>query len=699
MAPKKHSLAQFFLRRRFWASGVGLVLIVWLGVSLALRPVRDADGSYSTYPYGLLTAAENEALDLLFQLREAVRSDSRGRGLKEPLTIIAIDDRAVEASRVRPQKWRRDWYASLIDRANEGGASVIGLDIFLGDEGGDSELDRERDRVLAESIGKAQKVFLIQTLEVGGHKEQRPLPLFTEAAIGVGFVEVSTDTDGSVRGMTPFLALPGGRTEFSLSTQLAQGYLQAQDGQEHYLTADASGGQAAAEDSVFLDGREVALRRDLNLQLDFRGRAPAFRTVSAADLLSNPQARLPEDLFRDRIVLIGEAYLGSQDTYSTPFSEPSLLARLLDRSLPDEPSRTFGVELHATAIATLLWGRQLKRPAYAWQIMMLLPPLSLAALAVLRLRALWGLLSVALLAAIALVVCSWAFNSYGAILPLAGVWLGMALLTPTGLALRYGHERLVREETEAERAQIMDILSRCVAPEVAEEMRRRGDQIMLINERRTVTVVFTDIRNFTSLSENSAPDQVVAWLNEYFRRMNEVVLAHGGFINKFIGDGLLLVFGAPARVDEGLQARRAVDCGLAMLDEVARLRREWEGTVRPQLQIGIGIHTGEAFCGTVGAEKRLEYTVIGDVVNLASRLEAKTKEVGVPLLLSQATARLLKDEYETVPVGELEVRGKLAATMVFTIKKGPRAGEAKAPDPAGRESNGVDSSEAAARDR
>ncbi|MCA1558465.1 MAG: tetratricopeptide repeat protein, partial [Acidobacteria bacterium] len=365
-------------------------------------------------------------------------------------------------------------------------------------------------------------------------------------------------------------------------------------------------------------------------------------------------------------VLIGDAYLGSQDLYLTPMAEPSLLPRLLNRKLTSAPIQTPGVELHATTIATMLFGRTLLRPGYIWQVLMLALPLLLIAIAVFRLRAFMGVLAVILIACASLLVASWSFNSYGVILPLACAWLGGTLLTPGGLSLRYGHERLVREETEAERKQIMDILSRSVSPEVAEEMRRGGDQIMLLNERRTVTIIFTDIRNFTTLSENSDPGHVVTWLNEYFSRMNEVVQQHGGFINKFIGDGLMIVFGAPLKQDEREQARRAVDCGLAMLAEVARLRQEWQATDRPQIQIGVGVHTGEASCGIVGAEQRLEYTVIGDAVNLASRLESKTKDVNVPLLLSGTTASLLGDEYKTLALGEVEVKGKIVMTEVFS---------------------------------
>ena len=151
----KPPLKSTLLRRWYWALAVVLTLRVWAAVALALRPVKDADNSYASRPSGLMTGLENDALDLLFQLRDATRPGRRGRGLAEPITIIEIDEASIRRSNVRLQKWPRDWYARLIDRASEGGASVIGLDLYLSEEGGVSDEDKAADRRLAESIAEA----------------------------------------------------------------------------------------------------------------------------------------------------------------------------------------------------------------------------------------------------------------------------------------------------------------------------------------------------------------------------------------------------------------------------------------------------------------------------------------------------------------------------------------------------------------
>lgn len=653
--PKK-SLASSALRHWYWALAIFLACVVWLGLALALRPLED-----SSSPYGFNTGLENKALDLLFQLRDVRRPDLRTRGTNEPITIIEIDERAIKASNVRPQSWRRDWYARLIERANEGGAIVIGLDKYLSEEGGATAETKVYDQELAKVIADAGNVVIASKLPVGGFEAITPLPLFSNAAYAVGFVDASLDSDSSVRGMPLFYSRPGSDTQYSFATRLAEAYANAHGAEgeaPQFLTAvDA--------ERVRLGQRILPLRTDRNLQLDFRGRTPAFRRISAADILFSKNAQIPDDLFRDRIVLIGVNVI-DEDRFPTPFYESSTLARLLDRKMPTAPVFTPGVELHANTAATMLFGQAPVRPRYRWQIIAVMLPLALVALAVFRLRALWGMLTVVLIAVITLAVSSWAFNAHGLILPLASAWLGMGVLTPLGLGLRYARERMLHDETEADRAQVMDILSRCVSEEVADELWERRDQIMS-GERRIVSIIFTDIRSFTTLSENAPSDQVVIWLNDYFSRMHAIITRHGGHINKFIGDGLMIVFGAPESRGDEEEARHAVACGLEMLVAVERMNVEWQGTGRPIIKIGVGITTGEATCGVVGAERRLEYTIIGDTVNLSARLESTTKEYGVPLLASESTARLLDDTYEKRSLGEVKVKGKNTSTKIFAV--------------------------------
>jgi len=376
-------------------------------------------------------------------------------------------------------------------------------------------------------------------------------------------------------------------------------------------------------------------------------------------------------------VLIGATNNDAPDLFTTPYYLPKQVVRpilqLFDKNLPTLPKLMPGIEVHANILATILYGKDLVRPTYRRQLLMLLLPLVLVSGAVFWLRAMWGFLVTVVVAAAVLALSSWAFNTHGMILPLASAELGiLGMLAPTGFLLRYAHERAVRDATEAERAAIMDIFSKCVSPEVADTLWQQRGDLSIAGERRIVTLIFTDIRGFTTLSESVDSAVVVEWLNEYFSRMHRIVTSYGGHINKFIGDGLMIVFGAPIDRGQKLEARAAVACGLEMLAEVARINEEWKNKDRPQIAIGVGVHTGEATCGVVGAEGRLEYTIIGDTVNLSARLESTTKEKGVPILISNSTAELLGVDYDTQPLGDVKVKGKNQSTVVFTVKKNTR---------------------------
>ncbi|MBA3322058.1 MAG: adenylate/guanylate cyclase domain-containing protein [Pyrinomonadaceae bacterium] len=660
---RKFTIFATLLRRWYWVLAVGMTLLVWGGLALAMRPLPDANGQFASYPYGLVSNLEQSALDVLFQLRDVVRPETRERGLREPITIIGVDEDAIRQSGVRLQGWPRSYYARLIERAQQGGASIIGLDVYLSEESGLSEEQKADDQKLVDVLNESN-VVIVQKLDEGGTPAIKPLPMFADVSSAVGYADQPLDKDRFVRTAQVFRSHPDGSADFSFASTIAQIYL------------DKPMEVVPGADVVRIGERVVPLRNDTNINIDFRRRSPGFRYISAGDILFNEGANVPDELFKDRIVLIGATNNDAPDLFSTPYYQPgvisSLLARVTGRPLETAPKLMPGVEIHANVAATLLFGNNLRRLSYAASLTILLLVVMLTSMAVFRLRAFLGTVVVVLIAVGFVVLSSWAFNSQGLILPLATTEMGLGIFTLSGFLLRYAHERAVREEKEAERAQIMDIFSRCVSPEVADTLWQQRADLALGGERRIVTLIFTDIRGFTTLSESVDSKIVVTWLNEYFSRMHRIVCSYGGHINKFIGDGLMIVFGAPVARGDKLEARAAVACGLEMLAEVERINEEWKGTGRPHIAIGVGIHTGEATCGVVGAEGRLEYTIIGDTVNLSARLESTTKEKGVPILISHVTAGLLGIDYETRPLGDVKVKGKSQSTEVFTVQKADR---------------------------
>jgi adenylate cyclase len=189
-------------------------------------------------------------------------------------------------------------------------------------------------------------------------------------------------------------------------------------------------------------------------------------------------------------------------------------------------------------------------------------------------------------------------------------------------------------------------------------------------ERRTITVCFTDIRDFTRLSESRPPEEVLRLLNLYFGRMCDIVAAHGGVVNKFLGDGMLLVFGAPAYQPD--DAQRALAAAREMLAEVSRMRERGEF---PELRIGVGLHRGEAVVGNVGGEQRQEYTAIGDTVNTASRVQDLTKQLGRSLLLTRECIQALGGEAGFEPLGSHHVKGRVQALELFSVPEQPAGRE------------------------
>ena len=217
-----------------------------------------------------------------------------------------------------------------------------------------------------------------------------------------------------------------------------------------------------------------------------------------------------------------------------------------------------------------------------------------------------------------------------------------------------------------ERERLKISFARYVSSQVFEKIMKSDTPTKLEGERRKITVLFADIRHFTHLAEQLSPEQVVALLNEYFEQMLEAIFSHGGTLDKFIGDGLMAEFGAP--LDDPIQEKNAVLSAIAMQKSVKLLGEKWRKEGKPALEIGIGIHTGAAVVGNIGSEQRMEYTAIGDTVNVASRLQAATKDLHTQVLISETTFQGLKGEFPAQKVGPLALPGRSGEIIAYTLK-------------------------------
>ena len=217
----------------------------------------------------------------------------------------------------------------------------------------------------------------------------------------------------------------------------------------------------------------------------------------------------------------------------------------------------------------------------------------------------------------------------------------------------------------AERDRVRDLLGKVISPEVAVELLERG--VALGGEEREVSVLFSDLRNFTGMCESLSPHDMLEILNHYFTRMASIVEKHGGIVDKYVGDALMALFGAPVTYPN--DADRALRSALEMVEALDALNQHWHERGLPIIGVGIGVHTDVVVAGNMGSETRLNYTVIGDGVNLASRLEGltKTPEYQARIIVSSATLARARDQYQTRRLGEVAVKGRQQATEIFAL--------------------------------
>jgi adenylate cyclase len=532
----------------------------------------------------------------------------RGEHAAPDVVVVGID--AKTFSKVRRFPFRRTLHARVIDRIRRAGAKVIAYDVQFTEPSGDDAADD----ALIEAADRAPRI-VFSTTEIG---ERGSSNVFggdeVLRAIGAqaGSGNLPNDPGGVIR-------------RFAYDDLGLRGFA-------------VVGAQLAS-------GRRIArskFARDGSAWIDYPGPPRTIRTVSFGDVLRGP---LPRGVFGGRVVIVGATAPVLKDVFTTSTASDDLMA---------------GPEIQAAAIQTVLDDFPL-RGAPGWLDALLIALLGcVGALATARLGPARGALVGLALAVVLAVAAQLAFAA-GLIVvllyPLLALLLGVAGAVGVAAAV-----------SGFERQRVRDMFARFVPEAVVDDVLARvDDELRLGGQRRVVTVLFSDIRGFTSYSEDRTPEEVIEVLNRYLTVMSNVILDHGGTLIAYMGDGIMAAFGAPTeQVDHADRALAAAQemAGPALAEVNAWIRARGG----EDFKIGIGLNAGPVMAGNVGSERRMEYTTIGDTTNTASRLESMTKGTGHTIFLADSVRQMLTGERpDVVRVDEMAVRGKDEPVVVWSV--------------------------------
>jgi adenylate cyclase len=608
----------------------------------------------------------------------------------DDIVIIDIDDHSIEKLG-RFRNWPRWYYAAVVSYLSEQDARIIGVDMLFPEPDTISQdliaiyedkkeaavreqLSRQGihgntrdiitivlknmgfDEELMQALQRSQKVILplaiIKSSDAregdvkGAEKYSREVPLKTRSVLpkgtgiavptsmlikgakDIGVVNTDSDIDGIIRKVPLFYRYAKQvYPSFSLTI-----FLHAH-GLENKKIHIVPGKY------VEIGSYRIPVDSEVRMLINFLGSPFSFRYISFYDVFMQ---RVGEGFFKDKIVLLGSSAVALSDLKPTPVSR---------NMMP-------GVEVHANAIYTFINESFIQYPTTPVTLLVILGIAILIAALASHCKPWLSLLLTILTFIGFLVLCDILFDA-------KNIWLEIVrpsytLIVTYIVAIAYRFAVVDRSKRELRRT-----FDRYVSREVVEQIISNPSQLKLGGERKDITVLFSDIRGFTSMSESMQPEEVVGVLNDYLTAMTDIILTYGGTIDKFIGDAIMAVFGAPIHyADHTLRAARAA---LKMRDALKELWAKWAEEQKHPFDIGIGISTGEAIVGNIGSVRRTEYTAIGDIVNLGARIEPLNKEFNTHILISEAVYDRIKDFVTTSDIGQVKVRGKKQEVRLYEL--------------------------------
>lgn len=598
-----------FLQR--WSKRVGGTLLSVLLATLSIAFVLLL--YYTQNPF--LEAFEAKTYDLRFR-------DMRGAIPVEPsIGIVAIDDKSIAELGRYP--WNRGQYARLLERLKTAQAKAVLFDAFFPEHE-----DLVNDQAFASATRRSGNVALAVLFDFSKDGQvtgvTRSLPEIERAAAGVGHINLFPEDDG-VNRRTPLLIEKDGKLTPSLGMRAAMMAL----GEKDFSVKGYS---------AVLGERRIPVDENNAMWVNFTGGPGGYPRYSFTDVVNG---RIPPEQLQGKVLFIGATALGVYDMRVTPFH-----------------GNTPGVEIHATVADNIISGRFIRQggPEALLDMAFIVLMGALAYFLTIRLR-LYGAIP-----ATALLLTGYIWFTY--FMFVGGHWVNIIYPTLSAiLALLVGgsFRYLVLERSARE---MRSMFSSYLSPKLVARLEKDPEAAKIGGDNKDVTVLFTDIKGFTTFSESHPPQVVVSRLNEYLGEMVQIIERHDGTIDKFIGDAIMAYWGAPLAQPD--HAKLALECLVQIAKKMDELRNKWAQEGLEPFHIRGGIESGDVVAGNVGLSgKKMEYTVIGDTVNLASRLEGTAKYYGVNYLVGENTCRLLEGSYKLRELDKIRVVGKQLPVTIY----------------------------------